>query len=58
MSQAHNVTHVPVHDFKEFSAEFPTSLLTQLEMNLDTHLDGIRSSQIALTPREAPLLIL
>jgi AraC-like DNA-binding protein len=47
-----------IHDFKEFSGELPTTLLTQLEMNLDTHLDGIRSSQIALTPREAPQLIL
>jgi AraC-like DNA-binding protein len=47
-----------IHNFKEFSGELPTSLLTQLEMNLDTHLDGIRFSQIALTPREAPQLIL
>jgi AraC-like DNA-binding protein len=47
-----------IHDFKEFSGEVPTSLLAQLEANLDTHLDGIRSGQIASTPREGPQLIL
>jgi AraC-like DNA-binding protein len=47
-----------IHDFKEFSGEVPTTLLSQLEVNLDTHLEGIRSSQIAFTPREAPKLIL
>jgi len=43
-----------IHDFKEFSGELPTSLLSQLKMNLDTHLNGVRSSQIALTSRKVP----
>jgi AraC-like DNA-binding protein len=47
-----------IKDFKEFSGEIPTSLLAQLEMNLDTHLNGIRSGQIAPTPPGAPQLIL
>lgn len=47
-----------IHDFKEFSGEVPTSLLTRLETNLDTHLDGIRSGQIVSTQREGPQLIL
>jgi AraC-like DNA-binding protein len=47
-----------IHDFKESSGELPTSLLTQLETNLDTQLDGIRSRQIASTRKEGPQLIL
>jgi methylphosphotriester-DNA--protein-cysteine methyltransferase len=47
-----------IHDFKEFSGEVPTSLLSRLETNLDTHLDGIRSGQITCKPREGPQLIL
>lgn len=50
-------THM-VKDFKEFSGEVPTSLLARLEMNLDAHLDGIRSGQIAPAPPGAPQLIL
>jgi AraC-like DNA-binding protein len=47
-----------IHDFKEFSGDIPTNLLTQLETNYDAHLDGIRSGQISPTRRRAPQLIL
>jgi AraC-like DNA-binding protein len=47
-----------IKDFKEFSGEIPTRLLTQLETNLDAHLNGIQSGQIAPAPRGAPQLIL
>jgi hypothetical protein len=47
-----------IKDFKEFSGEIPTSLLTQLETKLDTHLVGIRSGQIAPTSIRGPQLIL
>lgn len=47
-----------IKDFKEFSGEIPTSLLAQLETNLDTHLKGIRSGRIAATPIRGPQLIL
>ncbi len=47
-----------IKDFKEFSGDVPTSLLIQLEMNLDAHLNGIRSGQMAPTPPGAPQLIL
>jgi AraC-like DNA-binding protein len=47
-----------IKDFKEFSGEIPTSLLAQLETNLDTHLNGIRSGRIAATPIGGPQLIL
>jgi AraC-like DNA-binding protein len=47
-----------IKDFKEFSGEIPTSLLTQLETNLNTHLVGIRSGQIAATSIRGPQLIL
>ena len=47
-----------IKDFKEFSGEIPTSLLIQLETNLDAHLNGIRSGQIAPIPPGAPQLIL
>jgi AraC-like DNA-binding protein len=47
-----------IKDFKEFSGELPTSLLTQLETALDAHLNGIRSGRIAPTSRGAPHLIL
>jgi methylphosphotriester-DNA--protein-cysteine methyltransferase len=47
-----------IKDFKEFSGDVPTSLLMQLEMNLDVHLNGIRSGEIPPTPPGAPQLIL
>jgi len=47
-----------IKDFKEFSGEIPTSLLTQLETNFDAHLNRIRSGQIAATPIRGPRLIL
>ena len=47
-----------IKDFKEFSGEIPTSLLSQLETKLDTHLVGIRSGQIAVTSFRGPQLIL
>jgi AraC-like DNA-binding protein len=47
-----------IKDFKEFSGELPTSLLTQLETTFDAHLDGIRSGRVAPNPRGAPQLIL
>lgn len=47
-----------IKDFKEFSGEIPTSLLTQLETVYDAHLNEIRSGRTSANPRGAPQLIL
>ena len=47
-----------IHDFKQFSGESPTPLLTKLETVYQAHIEQVRSGQIALTPRSAPRLIL
>jgi AraC-like DNA-binding protein len=47
-----------IKDFKEFSGEIPTRLLTQLESAFDTHLREIRSGRASSTSKGAPQLIL
>jgi AraC-like DNA-binding protein len=47
-----------IKDFKEFSGEIPTSLLSQLETSYNAHLNEIRSGRKTATPRGAPQLIL
>jgi len=47
-----------IKDFKEFSGEIPTRLLTQLETTFEAHLNGIRSGRIPPTPPGTPQLIL
>lgn len=47
-----------IKDFKEFSGEIPTSLLSQLETAYDAHLNDIRAGRVASTPPGPPRLIL
>jgi AraC-like DNA-binding protein len=47
-----------IKDFKEFSGEIPTSLISQLETAYNAHLNEIRSGKIAPIPPGPPRLIL
>ena len=47
-----------IKDFKEFSGEIPTRLISQLEAAYDAHLSKLRSGRIASTRSGPPQLIL
>lgn len=47
-----------IKDFREFSGEVPTSLMSQLETAYESHLEQIRSGRKAPTRTTAPQLIL